>query len=356
MFAVLALVIGVGAGLLLAEGLARLTWSAQVPADKGLRPPLVDPSLPTITGVFDLVRPNHRAIHNGRLHRANSLGVRGPEYTPAPAPGVFRIAIGGDSVTMGAGVDEEDAYPQVLARLLDERSDRWRYEVVNLGVSGLNVAAVVDRMQNVGLRYHPNLLVYGWTPNDIEGPAYRQVQGKDPVADRQRYDRLLQSPSYLVRMLGPRLLALRDRFVPPEGSYLRELQINYFENPAAWDAFAVELQRFAAMAAAQRVCGHVFLHHQLTRVASLHPFTPIYDKVAQAARSDHLTVSRAGTYLGAYDEESLRISMWDQHPSPLGHRLYAQALLDALLELPDPCWRTADGSSARPARDPVASP
>jgi lysophospholipase L1-like esterase len=180
----------------------------------------VDPSLPTIHSVLELGQPNHVAIHNGRVHRTNSLGVRGPEYTLEPAPDVFRIVIAGDSVTMGAGVDEADAYPQVLSRLLEGRSERWRYEVINLGVSGLNIGTIVGRLRNIGLRYHPHLLVYGFTPNDIEGPAYRiPARPPDPLADQKRYDRLLQSPSYLVRMAGPRLLALRDRFDPPEGSY-----------------------------------------------------------------------------------------------------------------------------------------
>jgi hypothetical protein len=245
----------------------------------------------------------------------------------------------------------------VLSRLLEGRSERWRYEVINLGVSGLNITAIVNRIRKVGLRYHPNLLVYGFTPNDIEGPAYRiPVRSPDPLADQKRYDRLLQSPSYLVRMAGPRLLALRDRFDPPEGSYLRELELNYFENPAAWNEFADRLRRFATLAGGQGACGHVFLHYQLARVNKLHPFTPIYDKVGSEAEKLGLTVSSAGTYLGAYDEDSLRISMWDQHPSPLGHQLYAQALLDALLALPDRCWRAADGSSARPAHDVAHEP
>jgi hypothetical protein len=157
-------------------------------------------------------------------------------------------------------------------------------------------------------------------------------------------------------MVGPRLLALRDRFYPPEGSYLHTLQLNYFENPAAWGEFEAQLRRFASTAAEQGVCGHVFLHHQLSRVTKMHPFTPIYDKVAAAAEEAGLSVSRAGTYLGAYDEDGLRISMWDQHPSPLGHRLYAQALLDGLLGLPDRCWRGADGSAARPVRDVAPEP
>jgi len=162
------------------------------------------------------------------------------------------------------------------------------------------------------------------------------TRSPDPLADQKRYDRLLQSPSYLVRMAGPRLLALRDRFDPPEGSYLRELELNYFENPAAWNEFADQLRRFATLAGGQGACGHVFLHYQLARVNKLHPFTPIYDKVGSEAEKLGLTVSSAGTYLGAYDEDSLRISMWDQHPSPLGHRLYAQALQENEMDYPDP--------------------
>jgi lysophospholipase L1-like esterase len=347
---------GLAVGLAIVEGVARVVWVDPLSVKRELRPRLVDPTLPTIRTVLELVTPHQRGIHKGRLYRTNAEGVRGPEYTPEPAPGVFRIVVAGDSVTMGAGVEEEEAYPARLEEQLNIGAGPWRYEVVNLGISGSNSTVIVRRLQRIGLGYHPHLVVYGYTLNDIEGPAYEGIS-KDVQMDQlqKEYSRLMTSRWYAVRLIGPRLLAVRDMIRPPPGSYLQELFHNYFDNPPAWEAVAADLARLADMARRGGVCGHLFLHKQLTRVGIMHPFEPIYEKVTEAARQRGLTVSSSHTYLQDYDEESLRISVWDQHPNPLGHELQARALRDALLELPDDCWRTADGELARPPRDRSSS-
>ena len=60
--------------------------------------------------------------------------LRGPEYASRPPPGVFRIAIGGDSFVMGLGVDEADTYPMQLERLLAADQRALRPQVLNVGL------------------------------------------------------------------------------------------------------------------------------------------------------------------------------------------------------------------------------
>ena len=127
--------------------------------------------------MFDLSRPHVEGIYKGAYYRTNARGVRGPEYELPKPPGVFRIVIAGDSVTMGDGVREEDAYPHVLQDALDRRPGPPRYEVLNLGLIGLDIRQVMGRLRNIGLSYEPDLLVYGCTLNDIQGPHYRRSMG-----------------------------------------------------------------------------------------------------------------------------------------------------------------------------------
>jgi hypothetical protein len=68
-------------------------------------------NLPVLQGLFELGRPNQRGIYRGAVHRTNSAGFRGRELTEAKPPGVFRVAVIGDSITMGSGVREDDTYP-----------------------------------------------------------------------------------------------------------------------------------------------------------------------------------------------------------------------------------------------------
>lgn len=69
----------------------------------------------------------------GRLVRTNSLGLRGPEFPERRTPGVPRVMAFGTSITMGAGVDEEHAWPAALAEILSGRLGR-KVEVFNCGM------------------------------------------------------------------------------------------------------------------------------------------------------------------------------------------------------------------------------
>jgi len=75
----------------------------------------------------------------------NSHGLRCPDFPLKKPGGEKRILTIGDSVTMGHGVAEGEAYPQLLQKYLDERlprcltqGDQWRCERL-LDERGINV-------------------------------------------------------------------------------------------------------------------------------------------------------------------------------------------------------------------------
>jgi lysophospholipase L1-like esterase len=320
----LALVLG------LAEGGARL-----------LAPPRTEPApsppegLPVLRTPLDLARPNARGVFGGVPYRSNGHGVRGPDYAPAPAPGVLRIAVTGDSVTMGAGVAEEDAYPARLERRLDARDPGRRHEVLNLGIAGLNARAAIERLLRLDAAYSPGLAVYGFTVNDIEGPAYTAYE---PLAARvERLRRYRESPSHLLRLLGPRLVELAERILPGRESYAEELHRNYFASPRAWSRFAASLDRLAGYARAAGLCAHVFVHTSLERLDETHPYLAIYERVADAAHERGLTASTSFGAFRGRPAPGLWVSPGDPHPNREAHELLAQALEAALAELPARC-------------------
>jgi len=320
------------------EAWLRLTAPPAAPAPVRPGPP---PDLPQILDVPQLVAPNVRGvIPPGVYYRTNSAGFRGREYARPKPPGVFRIVVVGDSVTMGAGVAEEEAYPARLEQMLNAPGGTVTYEVLNLGVSGLNARAVVDRLEQVGLPYDPDLVVYGYTLNDIEGPAYRrsQVPGTNvhmlDAQDAHRVEGLR-----VVAFFRSRLRSLRELVAPPEGSYVAELNDNYFHNPAAWADLEHQLDRLAAIGRQRGICVLVMQHTSLWFLHRLHPF-----------RRHHAAVSRAAAVRGLYVKETLDyflglepLALWvnyvNPHPNGRGHEILARAALDGLHALPPRCFR-----------------
>jgi len=336
--------------LLLAELGLRIAWpwvrpdaEKQAPAPR--RPPASAEAAegPNLRTVFELLRPNARGFHKGLPFRNNSAGFRGPEVSKVPAAGVFRIVVAGDSVTMGSGVLEQETYAARLQASLDERRPEGRYAVLNLGVSGLNTERVVDRIERIGMPHHPDLIVYGYTLNDIEGPAYVSTMQKGSL--KELFGRLQcasRSPSYLVRAVYPRWVQLRNNVFRPHGTLQHDRHFNYWGNPPAWHAVEAGLDRLAALAAEAGVCVHVFIHtgtNELASQASTHRITA---KVEDAARRRGFSVTQSRPYFEGLDPSQLRLSVFDSHPNAAGHEVLARALTDGLLELPERCWSRPD--------------
>jgi lysophospholipase L1-like esterase len=326
---------------LTAEAMVRLqTIAGPAPPPPNPDPPLVGPPAP-VKGILDVLRPGSTGVFQDIEYTLNKAGVRGPEYAAWPEPGVFRIVVIGDSVTMGHGVRVEDAYPALIEAALNASSDTQRYEVINLGLSNLNLAAAVNRLETIGASYHPALVVYGFTMNDIETPEYRRTaQGPAGVEYQNYVWRFSHSHSALLRVLWRRFAELREILLRPRGSYVYELYDNYFDNPPLWALFDRNLERIAQFATARAICTHVLIHTHVVHMNFRNPFIPIYERVAAAAEHHGMTVTRSLPLFRGRDERALQVSPLDPHPNAQGHQLHAQALLQGLAALPLRCWGT----------------
>jgi lysophospholipase L1-like esterase len=134
----------------------------------------------------------------------NALGFRDRRLPGPKPPGTMRVVVLGDSFTQGYGVEEADAYPRRLERLLDERRPSERHEVINLGVPGACPLDYDAHLAEVGLAYQPDLVLVGFMANDVSdihskrefgsrimSEVLRQVQ-EDLSDDRPPWKRLPQ--------------------------------------------------------------------------------------------------------------------------------------------------------------------
>ena len=335
--------------LFVAEGVAR--WS-----ETGPGPPRVSEAredLPSLDGALELSEPNLSGLYRGTYYRTNSLGLRGPEYAPEPEPGTFRIVVGGDSVTAGSGVEEGDAYPSLLEEMLNAdpppSAPPVRFEVINLGLSGVNAGYVMERIDRFGRLLGARLHVYGFTVNDIDGRHYRALPPPEGLlSEGDLYRRMLRfrdSPSALLRSLWPRAVLLWEAESVEQFEERRlarmksEFELNYFENPKAWGAFDAALARAASDAAERRVCFHVLLHTNLRKLGPDYRFHDINAHVAEAARAKGLGVSESYPFFEGRAGGEFWVGLYDTHPNAEGHALLARALHEGLRELPARCWR-----------------
>ena len=153
-------VVGLVAGLIAAEGLARLLVPQWQPR-WGERATFwrYDARLGWAH------RPGQQGVFSGPGFRApvriNSRGLRDVERTPAPAPGTRRVLVLGDSFGWGYGVPGESC---VVARL---ESARPGTEFVNGSVSGYGTAQELLWYRLEGARYGAGLVVLLVSDNDV---------------------------------------------------------------------------------------------------------------------------------------------------------------------------------------------
>jgi hypothetical protein len=118
----------------------------------------------------------------------NARGFRDRVFEAQPPEGVIRIAVLGDSYTMGDAVPLDATYPKQLENLLCKQ---YKCEVMNCGVSATNTSNQLETLRGVLRDYHPHLVVLGYNVNDF----YFRKQ--------TRFDTLAQSGySYTVQSDG----------------------------------------------------------------------------------------------------------------------------------------------------------
>jgi lysophospholipase L1-like esterase len=109
----------------------------------------------------------------GVLYEINAVGLRSPEVVMPKPPGVFRVLVLGDSVTLGYGLPSEAGY----TRLLEKMVEGSRVEVINAGASGYHFDDFVAYLEHYGLALDPDMVLCAFTRSDVEPPIKLDVRG-----------------------------------------------------------------------------------------------------------------------------------------------------------------------------------
>jgi lysophospholipase L1-like esterase len=293
-------------------------------------------------------------------YRVNAEGLRGAETTVEKPAGVRRVAVVGDSIAFGYWVADQDAFPRQLEALLNEAGGaQGRVEVLNFGVPGYNLDQEIEALRAKALAFAPDLVVVAFCLNDLEGLFSYEL---GLVQDRAARGRSLSGrlrELFLGRSLVFSWVEYRLSELEARRSFVRAR--NPLEGPLY--AEAVEEQRAAlegklavlrSLLAARGIPGVVVVFPVLGAKLERYPHRELHRAVVEAAESAGLAAVDLLDCYGAYDFRELRVDV--VHPSPLGHRVAAHAVRDALCARGWLCRATPAGPSCaayRPADFPA---
>jgi lysophospholipase L1-like esterase len=266
--------------------------------------------------------------------RTSAEGFRSREY-PVEKAGRLRIAGIGDSLMFGWGVEQGADYLAVLERRLNDGATRTTWEALNTAVPGYNAAMEVETLKTKVLKYRPDVVVYGFCPNDASLPNFI-LSARDPFSRRE---------SFLWGFVRGRL-----HREPEKGDVLvaaprREDDLAFEDDPArvperyraitGWEAYDRALEEL-------RQLGHT--HGFRTIVVAFVPGSddPRKERGLRRAAELGLPVVDVGTTQAAwmrdhgvatYAGSPLTVTGDDLHPSPVSHELAADALRKKMTEL-----------------------
>ena len=252
--------------------------------------------------------------------RINKAGFRDdidyPEVKPA---GTFRAVVLGDSFTFAGKVALADTMAKRLESRL--RSDAsMRYEVLNLAVPGYNTDQEASLLEDVGLRYAPDLVLVSFVLNDAL-PAGQLVPKAPRIPEAVR--RVLKR-FYVVQFLYDREKRLRSEWA--KGSFKGASEVSDLR-PDTPGFLRVEtsLVRVRDLAASRHASVLVVIWPMLERLDS-YPFGAEHALVAATCGRLGIPALDLLPSFRGRDEKGLWVAANDHHPNANAQRLAADAV------------------------------
>ncbi len=137
------------------------------------------------------------------IFTVNSREFRGPNFTIPRPPKTVRLVCFGGSTTFGTGCPRDDqTYPQLLARALNEKSSDQKIEILNAGVPGYRTTESIINLNKFSKNEVDIALLYH-AINDIvrgdDGKFYSEpLQHSRPPSRVERYRRRMRSSLFEV--------------------------------------------------------------------------------------------------------------------------------------------------------------
>lgn len=267
---------------------------------------------------------NARARGNAIIH-TDSLGLRSTEsgttYGPK-APNEYRIAIIGDSITFGEGIENTaDTYSQLLEVQLNAAQNQVQVQVFNFGVSAYSIKTMVATLEHRVLEIEPDLVLLAIIPPDF-------YLGRTGVIDKWGYNanantsQLIDQDSQLKRWLRDVHLTYLIRDLRRMTRVRQELPTEFSDSNWLLDGYDY-VPRFRDFAEAN------YTTYRLVLLSTYFDrgFSEFYPKFEQ----DEIAYIDLSDLARSFSENEYNASRFDGHPSVLVHKAIADRLTEPVL-------------------------
>jgi hypothetical protein len=259
------------------------------------------------------------ALGNAKI-TSNHLGMRDREYDWAKPQGTYRIVLLGASNDMGFGVKDEETYENVAEDHLNQQPPPpgySRYEILNLSVASYSILQRVLRLEESGFDLQPDAAILSVSAADEQFLASHLrkalIAGLDPP---------------------PEYRAIIERAVRGGGvnGKMPAVMIERRLQPYATELWQWSFHRFAQQCRQHGVRPLILYRPVPVDFAGVEP--AIRSKALELARAEGVEIiDLSPAFDSVTDRNTLILGKWDDHTTPLGHRLLAETLYKDLVQV-----------------------
>jgi len=280
--------------------------------------------------------PNSKFQQGKITNQYNNIGFRGESHAVEKPSGVVRIVVIGDSVTEGYGVEWKDVFASIVQMNLGSG-----YEIINLGMGGLNTPQEIHILEEAGLQYTPDYVVVNLVLNDCD--FFSSMK-----AGRRHAEQMEEKIAWLGIKVSPELKRLMkssallyfvsQRFADLWGRLIGEERHDYYG-----ELWASQANRAKISTAFQRL--DMLSHEHKFRVAVLiwplvidygdYKFHEVHQWIAEQSASHRFASLDLLPVFSPHSFRSLQVTSEDYvHPNADGHRLAAAEFVKWLTHAP----------------------
>jgi hypothetical protein len=255
----------------------------------------------------DYVLYDNEFSHSNRtiFYTFNSEGVRDREFSIEKPNGTFRIISIGYSWVMGLDVQANETHPKVLERMLNNDSEKIKYEVLNFGVSGYDLSYATAMFVEKGLKYHPDMI----TLIILDSP----IRNEDGIIEFQN-QQMTQYVSQHPNATQIDMQAFDDRM---HDFYLNETY--KISADQRWEENARRpLEIIGNISVSLRIPIIIYYYFP--------PKSPFISKIQNISEIYGFYLIDMRDIRGSYSDTALSISPNDNHPNPFYDKLIAEYL------------------------------
>jgi hypothetical protein len=246
----------------------------------------------------------------------NSLGYRDIEWTPEQLSGKIKVMVVGDSFAAGVGIaNPADRFSNRLGQLLGDD-----YAMMNVASPGWDTADEVQAILNYP--YRPDIIVFSYYINDIEGTAYERGQQRPQIRhDPPPWLLPLAQNSYLFNFLYWRLV----RLGPQEWAdvYWNNWLLKIAADPEIRWRHRQELETIIAGAASEKVPLLVVVFPNLAAVEESQRLT---QPVVDLFNEHHVPVLDVAKLVAGQSPAEITVNALDAHPNEAVNLAIAEQL------------------------------